>query len=321
MKISVAMTTYNGEKYLYEQLMSLFMQSRKANEVIICDDRSNDKTVEILEKFIAENRLENIWKVCVNSFNKGYNKNFLDCADMTTGDIIFFCDQDDIWHKEKINKMVSEFEKNENIKAMSCRITTIDEHGNNNNSLFIKSRLGNGKLEKIKFSKQVRDNMSSGLTLAIKRELFDYAKPIILENRLCYDLPMGILASATGNYYILWKPLVYHRLHAENTSTPKYTLKLRLKSIDYHILSCNRRIRNMKSYADILKDKLTLKDNKNLYKAIKILEKELKCLEQRKVFPLFFAVFSINPMINRQRSIFNFVYSVVGDYSEEKNLE
>lgn len=310
------MTTYNGEKYIDEQLISLFKQSRKADEIIICDDRSNDKTVEIIENFILENHLEKQWKVYVNGVNKGYNLNFLDCAKMTTGDIIFFCDQDDIWHAEKINEMVSAFEKNENIKAISCRISTIDEHGNNNNSLLTKLRLGSGKLERIRFSKQIRDNMSAGLTLAVKRQLLDDARPIILENQLCYDLSMGILASSTGNYYILWKPLVYYRLHAGNVSTPQYSLKHRLKSIDYHILSYNRRIGNMKSYADILKSKLTLKDSKDLDKAIKILEKELKCLEQRKTFQLFLAIFSINPMINRQRSVFNFIYGIVGDYSK-----
>ena len=318
-KVSIAMTTYNGEKYLYEQLVSLLQQTRKADEVVICDDRSNDSTVIILKKFIEENKLQEKWKVFVNDVNKGHNINFLDCANMTTGDLIFFCDQDDIWYPEKIEKMATEFEKNKNIKAMSCRMSTIDSKGNSNNSFLIKIRMGNGKLERIKFNKQVRDNISGGLNLAIKRDLFDYAKPIILEKRLSYDLPMGLLSSATGNYYILWEPLVHYRIHSQNISAPKFELKSRIKNVDHQIAGRKQRIKLIKSCASILENILSIKEQKNLIQAIGILEEDLKNLEKRKAIPLFFAIFSFNPVINRQISMINFICAIFGDYTKLKD--
>ncbi|MCB2296777.1 glycosyltransferase [Clostridium tagluense] len=317
-KVSIAMTTYNGEKYLENQLISLLEQTRKADEVIISDDRSNDKTVAILKKFIEENNLQKTWKVQINDINKGYTKNFLDCANMTTGDIIFFCDQDDIWHPEKINKMVSEFENNKNIKAMSCTISIIDSQGNIKNSLFNKIRMGNGKLQKIEFSEQIKNNMSGGLTLAIKRELLDYAIPIILENKLPYDLPMGLLSSATGSYYLIWQPLVYYRVHSENVSTPKFTLKSRIKNVEHHISGRKLRIKLMKACAQVLDGKLSEKDKKHLYKVIGSLENDVINLEKRKVIPLFFAIFSFNPMINRLIAVVNLICAIFGDYSKLK---
>lgn len=321
LKVSIAMTTYNGEKYLNDQLISLHKQTRKADEVIICDDRSNDGTVDIIKIFIKANKLENIWKVYVNDLNLGHNKNFLACASMTTGDLIFFCDQDDIWYPEKIEKMVAEFEKNNNIKAMSCRISTIDSRGDQNNSLFTRTRMGNGNLEKINILKQIRDNMSSGLTLAVKRDLFEYVKPIILDNNLPFDLPFGLFSSANGSYYILWQPLVYHRIHSNNTSTPKLNLKSRIDDVGFQISGREERIKLLKTFEEISDNKLAEQDRMKLHHAIATLQKDLNNLKQRNVIALFIAIFSCNPMINRQISVINFIVAILGDYSKLKRSE
>jgi len=321
LKVSIAMATYNGEKYIHEQLISLLRQTRRADEVIICDDGSSDETVDIIRKFIEENNLQTTWSVHVNDTNKGYTNNFLDCASMTTGDIIFFCDQDDIWHPEKINKMIYCFENNSDINAMSCRFSVIDSQGNSNNSLLNKLRMGNGKLEKVRFYKQIKNNMSGGLTLAIRREFLDYVKPIILENNLPYDLPIGIIASAYNSYYILWEPLVYYRIHSENVSTPRFTLKSRIKNIDYHISGRKQRIKLIKICARVLDDVIDAKDKRNLYRVLHLLEKDVYNLKKRKVIPLFFSIFYINPMVNRLISITNFICAMFGDYSKLKRTE
>ena len=104
MKISIVMTTYNGEKYLIEQLDSLRDQTRKPDEVIICDDGSSDSTNRYIDKYIEENSLEN-WKHIINEENKGWKKNFIDGIKMSTGDLIFTCDQDDVWYKYKLELM------------------------------------------------------------------------------------------------------------------------------------------------------------------------------------------------------------------------
>ena len=93
-KISVAMTTYNGEKYIEKQLESLRLQTRKIDEVIICDDRSKDNTEKVVTDYINKYNLTG-WKFIVNEKNLGFIENFKKSMRLTTGDYIFLADQDD----------------------------------------------------------------------------------------------------------------------------------------------------------------------------------------------------------------------------------
>jgi len=317
-KVSIAMTTYNGEKFLEQQLLSIFNQTRQPDEVIICDDGSSDRTVMIVQQFITKYNLQDSWKIIKNKYNKGLTKNFLECASMTTGDIVFFSDQDDVWMANKIFKMATLFEHNDKIKAMSCNFTCIDKESNR--SEFILNMLLKGKvnMQQVPFSMQVRDGRSGGLTLAVRRELLDYVKPIIFQYNLPYDLPMGLLASAFGGHYLLRESLVYRRVHPQNFSTPKYTLKSRIQNVGYHISSCSFRLKLMKACAKILDDKLSKNERENLRRAIKLLEKSLVNLQTRKIIPLFLDIFSINPMINRVISVDNFLCAFFGDYTQVK---
>jgi glycosyltransferase involved in cell wall biosynthesis len=317
-KISIAMTTYNGEKFLEQQLLSIFQQTLQPDEVIICDDGSTDNTVMIAKLFIEKHNLHDYWRVLINEQNKGLTKNFLDCASMTTGDIIFFSDQDDIWENDKIYKMTTLFEKNDKVKAMSCTVTCIDTNGDISESVFNKIRKGKGNIHQISFSKQVRDNRSAGLTLAIRRELLDYVKPIIFKYNLPYDLPMGLLASAFGGYYLIEEPLVYRRVHSKNLSTPKYTLRSRIQNVNYHIDGRRLRLSLLKACVEVLDSSLENKDRVNLHKAIDSLKMSLMNLESRKVLPLFFDIFSLNPMINRLIAFTNIMCVLFGDYTNVK---
>ena len=76
MKISVAMATYNGEKYITEQLDTIRNQTRKIDELIICDDRSTDNTVSVVNDYIQKYGLEDRWSIQVNEENLGYANNF-----------------------------------------------------------------------------------------------------------------------------------------------------------------------------------------------------------------------------------------------------
>lgn len=92
--ISVALTTYNGEKYLSEQLESIINQDYKNFEIIISDDNSKDKTIEIINDY--KNKYSNII-VNFNSENLGFKKNFEKAISLCNGEFIAFSDQDDIW--------------------------------------------------------------------------------------------------------------------------------------------------------------------------------------------------------------------------------
>ena len=97
-KISIAMATYNGERFLREQLDSLYNQTVEPYEVVISDDCSKDSTLKIAQEY--QNRL-NI-KILSHTKNQGVNKNFEFAIRACAGDYIMICDQDDIWHPDKV---------------------------------------------------------------------------------------------------------------------------------------------------------------------------------------------------------------------------
>jgi len=100
-KISVAIATYNGERFLRQQLDSLYSQIRLPDEVIVCDDRSSDKTVDILIEYQQKYGL----KYYINEHTVGCNANFIRAFSLCTGDYVCICDQDDIWLPQKIETL------------------------------------------------------------------------------------------------------------------------------------------------------------------------------------------------------------------------
>lgn len=122
--ISVAMTTYNGEKYLREQLDSILNQTYKNFELIACDDCSSDSTVQILNEYAAK---DSRIKVFVNEKNLGFKKNFEKAISLCSGDYIALSDQDDVWANDHIEKLYSIIEN----KSLACgNSIMIDENGN-----------------------------------------------------------------------------------------------------------------------------------------------------------------------------------------------
>src|SRR5690348_14254665 len=105
--ISVAMATYNGARFVTEQLDSIAGQTQLPVEVVICDDRSTDETVSILESFAAKAP----FRVTLhrNDEQLGYRLNFKKAVSFCTGDLIAFCDQDDVWHPDKLKTLSAQF--------------------------------------------------------------------------------------------------------------------------------------------------------------------------------------------------------------------
>lgn len=104
--VSIALATYNGEKFLEKQLESLLLQTYKNLEIIVSDDGSQDRTIQILEKFKQQDVRINYSK---NKNPSGFKKNFERAIKLCDGDFIFLCDQDDIWYPEKIEKHLEEY--------------------------------------------------------------------------------------------------------------------------------------------------------------------------------------------------------------------
>lgn len=118
MSISIVMTTYNGAKFVEEQLDSLRWQTRQPDEVLIFDDCSKDNTPEIVANYIQKHQLNN-WTFVVNEKNKGWKENFKDGLLMATGDLVFPADQDDIWRKDKLAVCEQIMKENSNILVLT----------------------------------------------------------------------------------------------------------------------------------------------------------------------------------------------------------
>ena len=102
--VSIVMCTYNGEKYLHEQLDSIINQSYPIYELIIQDDCSTDRTIEIIQEYMQEHPFI---KLFINENQRGYNQNFLSAILKASGDAIAIADQDDIWDPYKIEKQLN----------------------------------------------------------------------------------------------------------------------------------------------------------------------------------------------------------------------
>lgn len=105
--LSIAMATYNGAAYLREQLESLEAQTRRPDEIVITDDNSSDGTAGVVEAFRATSRID--VKLHVNPQNLGFRGNFMRAASLCGSDLIGFCDQDDVWDSNKIERCLAPF--------------------------------------------------------------------------------------------------------------------------------------------------------------------------------------------------------------------
>jgi glycosyltransferase involved in cell wall biosynthesis len=125
MKFSVAMCTYNGSGYLPEQLRSIAAQTRPPDELIVCDDRSTDRTKDVVDDFskLAPFRVQ----LHINQETLGSTQNFEKAIRLCSGDIIALSDQDDVWHPEKLRKMEAQFRDDPNVGLVFSDLAITDE--------------------------------------------------------------------------------------------------------------------------------------------------------------------------------------------------
>src|SRR5580698_8381863 len=125
LRISVVMCTYRGMAHLKEQLDSILRQTRQPAELIVCDDNSGDGTVAILEQFRETAGFP--VRIFVNAENLGSTRNFDQAIQRVTGDLIAFCDQDDLWFPEKLSRMGAILERDPTLGAVFSDATLIDD--------------------------------------------------------------------------------------------------------------------------------------------------------------------------------------------------
>ncbi len=222
MKISVVMAVYNGVHFLKEQLDSLKNQSYQIDEAIIIDDCSSDSSYDLIEQYINCNQLDK-WKIIKNDKNLGYRANFKKGLEISTGDIVFLCDQDDRWHLDKIETMLA-YMKSEQILSLAASFQLIDENGNkidikkqegksNNNLLSKETR---DDITQVTLDDLLQSNFSQGCSMALKRSVVDkYIQCNDLS--LSHDWAINLIAAIEDGCYYLDKKLIDYRIHNCNT--------------------------------------------------------------------------------------------------------
>lgn len=217
LSVSIAMATYNGAPYIREQLDSLARQTHLPGEVVITDDQSTDATLEIARAF-AETAPFPV-RIHRNEKRLGFGGNFLAAAGLCGGDLIAFCDQDDVWLEHKLARCADCFEKDPDAMAVSHNAWVADKQLNRMQRLWpLKSDV---VIERLRYTPMDFD--MAGFTQVFRAQLLHLGgwkdRPVDLhgDQPIIHDRWIPLLASALGRIVRLAEPLVLYRQHGSNT--------------------------------------------------------------------------------------------------------
>jgi len=215
--ISVAMATYNGQEYLSEQLESILRQTKKVDEIVIVDDCSTDGTVEMIHEYMRKYPQSNI-RFFANETNLGYKKNFYKAMSFCEGDIIFLCDQDDIWKENKVDILNGLLESNSDMGLVSSSFIQIDGDGeevSSNKSAYMR-KMDEGNLYSVPLEDLIFHNISQGCAMALRKEIRDLFLQHFTDE-LPHDWILNAIAAMNKTCYYLNSPMFYYRIHDKNT--------------------------------------------------------------------------------------------------------
>ena len=204
--ISVCIATYNGEKYIKEQLLSILPQLGKKDEVIISDDHSTDNTLDIV-KGLNDNRI----KIVMNNREKGYTSNFENALSYAIGDYIFLSDQDDIWMSNKVDYCIAELKEYDLVVSDAILINSKGEKIDD--SFFYKRNVYYtwlGNIFKFGFL---------GCCMAFKMNVLKKALPFPKKHLYCtHDNWIFLVAQSFYKVKISHEKLIRYRRHTDNLS-------------------------------------------------------------------------------------------------------
>jgi glycosyltransferase involved in cell wall biosynthesis len=206
--ISVVMATYNGMPYLSEQLRSVLAQLLPDDELIIVDDGSQDGSLELINDLLSP-----LVRCVRNSQNLGVIGTFERGLLMSSNDIVFLCDQDDVWLPGKRDAVVQAFDKDPNLWIVISDAELIDARGEVTEPSFMAMRGG----FRGSFWQTMVSNRYLGCAMAVRRELLCVALPIPRQVPM-HDMWFGALASMLGSVHFIPRPLIQYRRHDGNAS-------------------------------------------------------------------------------------------------------
>lgn len=204
--ISVCIATYNGEKYIKEQLDSIIPQLGHEDEIVISDDGSSDSTLDIINS-INDKRI----RITVNQGKHGVNSNFNNALLHAKGDFIFLADQDDIWLSGKVAECLKALEKADLV--MHDAIITDYSLSSQNKTLFCELNIKGG------FVSNLIRNRFTGCCIAFRKEILEYILPIPDSTLFFHDNWIGLMCELKGTVKFIPFKGIYFRRHPDTNST------------------------------------------------------------------------------------------------------
>lgn len=217
MKISVALCTYCGERFLPDQLKSLAAQTRPPDELVVTDDGSTDGTLAILEDFKRDAPFP--VSISRNTQQLGFILNFEQAISKCGGDVIAPCDQDDVWYPGKLARMAAIFEAEQEIGLVFCDADVVRaDLAPLGRSTWERRGFGLARQQRMAadgaFDQLLERNVISGNSMAFRASILPLASPFYAS--WAHDHWVALLVAATGRIKPLPERLLAYRQHSEN---------------------------------------------------------------------------------------------------------
>ncbi len=223
-KVSVCMAAYNGGKYIGDQLRSILHQLQENDEVVIVDDGSQDSTLRRIAE-LNDGRI----RLFRHTANAGVVRTFEDALRSATGDILFLCDDDDIWADRKVERFLDAFEKHPDAQIVISRVRLIDEEGTgvSDPRLIRRGKFVPG------FWQNIFMNHYQGSAMAIRASLLGKVLPLPDRKSFMHDAWIGTRNALLGGRTVfIQEELLLYRRHPNNATRPKTILQKVRSRID-----------------------------------------------------------------------------------------
>jgi glycosyltransferase involved in cell wall biosynthesis len=212
MKISVALCTFNGARYVEQQIDSLIQQTRVPDEIIVSDDGSNDATLELIRNRLTTSGIP--YQIFRQTSNLGVFKNFDFAFQHCTGDLIFPCDQDDVWLTEKIQRHLEEHEDNPDLCLVYSNAWVVSHDLQQIFAdLWPRSSIRSGRYHNFK-NLVVRGRSIAGCCMSFKRSFYQSIGPN--PDGVFHDDWIATTACLAQNIKGIDDPLMKYRQHDTN---------------------------------------------------------------------------------------------------------
>ena len=215
--LSIAMATYNGERYIAEQLNSIAHQTRLPDELVLSDDASTDRTLDIVKEFMNCSPFQ--IRLLVNQNRLGSTRNFEVAIRACSGNIIFLCDQDDVWYPDKIALSEASLMNDKESGAVFTDADMVNQDLHPYGLRLWKSLRFSPREQALIASRNsyallLKHFAVTGTTMAFRSKYLDLVLPI--PDGWMHDAWIALLISATSNLTLLSKPTVAYRQHNSN---------------------------------------------------------------------------------------------------------